>query len=109
MTTIRVHQGYNLGGGKYILVGDYDIHDPALAGKGVYLVERRYAKVIDGEFPPPAAEPVASEEGEPQTAAANLKKLKIDELKALAEANGIELPEGATKPQIIELLAAAES
>lgn len=103
MTTIRVHQGYNLGGGKYILVGDYDIHDPALAGKGVYLVERRYAKVIDGEFPPPA-----TEGGEPQNVAANLKKLKLDELKALAEANGIELPEGATRAQIIDLLAAAE-
>ena len=108
MTTIRVHQGYNLGGGKYILVGDYDIHDPALAGKGVYLVERRYAKVIDGEFPPPAAEAAANEDGELKTVTADLKKLKIDELKALAEANGIELPDGATKAQIIELLAAAE-
>lgn len=90
---LDVHQGYRVSSGHIINAGLYRPDDPSLAGKADYLVENRYAtwrkrpaKAV--AVPPPAP---------------NLSKLKIDELKALAADEGLVVPEGATKGEIVKL------
>lgn len=56
-------------------------------------------KIIDARFAPEDHKPAG---GKPSDG------LKVDEIKAALEAKGIEIPEGAKKPELAALLDAAE-
>lgn len=99
VTMIHVFHGYRVGEGKMIGAGVYDINDPALFERGQYLLDNRHAEPFASTL---VTEPEPETPPEPKTQP--LKRMKVDDLKAMAAERGIEIPADATKDDIIALL-----
>lgn len=84
-------------------------HVAAHIGRGWSLLEDFEAPADEPEPEPQEAEPETDEAGEQEAAAAPTEESTIAEIRAYANAHGIETPKRGTKAELLELIGAVES